>query len=106
VNKLKARTLGAPALLSTDYHLNIMMTDSNLNNLCEPTALFELSVSSGNNNNISVAPAAETETEADGTATLKGDVEKIALEFSHDELYKFFNQLEKIQSQMDQLSNK
>jgi hypothetical protein len=80
------------------------MADSNLNNLCEPTALFELSVSS-DNNNISVPPSMPNSTESASTH-LQGGVEKIALEFSHDELYSFFNQLEKIQSQIDQLSTK
>ena len=50
VGKLKAKTLGAPALVSTDYHLNILTSDSNLSNLCHPTALLELTVSNNNNN--------------------------------------------------------
>ena len=64
------------------------MSDSNLNNMCHPTALFELSIS------------------GDTSKENATNVDKLCLEFSHDELYVFFNQLEKIQSQIDQLSAK
>ena len=56
--------------------------------MCHPTALFELSIS------------------GDTSKENATNVDKLCLEFSHDELYVFFNQLEKIQSQIDQLSAK
>lgn len=41
MSKLKQRTLGASSLTGTDYHLNVIVGESNLSTLQEPTALFE-----------------------------------------------------------------
>lgn len=45
INKLKQRTLGAAALVGTDYHLNITVAESTLSKLQEPTALFDFTIS-------------------------------------------------------------
>jgi hypothetical protein len=45
VNKLKQRTLGAAAMVGTDYHLNITVAENTLSKLQEPTALFDFTIS-------------------------------------------------------------
>ena len=75
--KLKQKTLGGPTLVETDYHLNLVMGESTLTRLQEPTALFEFCID---------------------------DDKKVGVEFSHDELSKFFGDLERIQHQLDALS--
>ena len=90
VGKLKARPLGAPTLLDVDYHLNLMMGESSLTRLQEPTALFELTISNPNS------------ASKDGGAKVAS--EKLAIEFSHPELFSLFTQLERVQAQLDGLS--
>lgn len=45
INKLKQRSLGAAAMVGTDYHLNITVAENTLSKLQEPTALFDFTVS-------------------------------------------------------------
>jgi len=92
VSKLKARALGGPSVLETDYHLNLIMGESSLSRLQEPTALFEFTIGTSGR-------AEESQTEM-----LMGDIKKIGVEFSHSELFSFFTQLERIQGQLDNLS--
>ena len=42
ISRLKQRDIGAASLVGTDYHLNVMVGESNLTRLQDPTALFEL----------------------------------------------------------------
>lgn len=44
VSKLKQRTMGYSTLQGTDYHLNLIVSESNLTKLQEPTALFEFTL--------------------------------------------------------------
>lgn len=97
VTKLKARSLGAPQLINTDYHLNLNVSANSLQRLQEPTALFELSVSDpSRSSGTANAPTGASETEA--------AVNKMGLEFSHSDLFSFFNDLERVQQQLDKLS--
>jgi hypothetical protein len=41
ISKLKQRNIGAAALTGTDYHLHVMVGESSLTRLQEPTAIFE-----------------------------------------------------------------
>ncbi|XP_071105163.1 COMM domain-containing protein 10-like [Haliotis cracherodii] len=82
VQKLRERTLVPKQLEAVNWRLNLQMAQSNKTKLKSPNALFELQVS-------------EESTE---------EKEKIRIEFSHDELYKFYSQLEVIQRQVDGLS--
>jgi hypothetical protein len=41
ISKLKSRNIGTNTLVGTDYHLNLMVGESNLTRLQDPTALFE-----------------------------------------------------------------
>ena len=75
--KLKQKTLGGPTLVETDYHLNLVMGESTLTRLQEPTALFEFCIDTD---------------------------KKVGVEFSHNELFSFFGDLERIQHQLDSLS--
>ena len=87
VAKLKTRPLGSAALVDTDYHLNLNMSSNSLQRLQDPTALFELSISD------SRAPTDDT-----------GITNKLGLEFGHEQLYSFFNDLERVQAQLDKLT--
>ena len=95
VNKLKGRSLGGPQLVNTDYHLNLNVSANSLQRLQEPTALFELSISD---------PARVSTGSPAGTVEAEVPVNKLGLEFSHAELFAFFNDLERVQQQLDKLS--
>ncbi|XP_046574221.1 COMM domain-containing protein 10-like [Haliotis rubra] len=82
VQKLRERTLVPKQLEAVNWRLNLQMAQSNKTKLKSPNALFELKVG-------------DEATE---------EKEKIRIEFSHDELYKFYSQLEVIQKQLDGLS--
>jgi len=58
------------------------MAQSNMTKMKLPNVMFDLNLSSGS----------------------QGNTEQVHLEFTHDELYAFYNQLETIQSQLDSLS--
>lgn len=76
-------------LQSNTYHLNMVMAQSGLTRLQEPTAFFELTLS----NHEKKQQAGDAPAE-----------DKLCLEFSHSELYGFFSQLDRIQKQLDSLS--
>lgn len=95
VEKLKNRTLGAPTLVDTDYHLNLTLGVHDLSRTQEPTAIFELSVTDPSKGNSLTSAHKDIE----------GGVEKVSLEFGHEELYGFFNQLEAVQRQLDNLGS-
>ena len=97
ISRLKARTLGGPTLVDTDYPLNIIMGESSLTRLQESTALFEFTVAGVGDAGADSSSAGESR---DGVSGSK----KIGVEFSHPELYSFFSQLERIQAQLDNLS--
>ena len=63
------------------------LSANSLQRLQEPTAIFELSVSNPNKTKNGVA-----------------ETQKLGLEFGHDDLYGFFNQLERVQEQLDKLT--
>ncbi|XP_031564733.1 COMM domain-containing protein 10-like isoform X2 [Actinia tenebrosa] len=66
-------------LEAMNWRLNLQMAQASKAKLKLPNALFEFHLSSGE------------------------EKEKIHIEFSHEELYAFYNQLETIQSQLDSL---
>jgi hypothetical protein len=94
VEKLKNRNLGAATLVDTDYHLNLTLGINDLTRLQEPSAIFEFSVT-----NPDMEPT-QYESEKD----VNRNIEKISAEFDHGELYAFFENLEKIQAQLDALA--
>jgi len=94
VAKLKARSLGAAQLVDTDYHLNLNVSANTLQRLQEPTAIFELSITDPSQ------PASE----ASGSAEAEAAATKLGLEFGHADLFAFFNELERVQLQLDKLS--
>lgn len=85
ISKLKATTLGGTTLLDSSYHMNMIVSSSTLNKQSEPTAIIELNLG-------------EPATVGKGTVE-----ERINLEFNHSELYGLFDQLERIQKQLDNL---
>jgi len=79
---LKQRSLAPKQLEAVNWRLNLQMAQSNMTKMKLPNAMFELSLASGS----------------------QGVKEQVHLEFTHEELYAFYNQLETIQSQLDSLS--
>ncbi|CAB4028584.1 Hypothetical predicted protein [Paramuricea clavata] len=77
--ELKQRSLTPMQLDSVKWKLNLQMAESSKSNLKTPSAVVELG--------------------------LKGskESENVCLEFTHEELYSFYDQLEKIKSQLDAL---
>ena len=91
VNRLKDQTMSGPlSLVDSQYRLHLMMGESNLTRLKDPSALFEFSLAQ---------PAVD---QAPAAATAGGD--NVVVEFSHAELYDLFLKLEKVQEQLDGLS--
>ncbi|OWF53988.1 COMM domain-containing protein 10-like [Mizuhopecten yessoensis] len=82
VQRLRQRTLNPKQLEDINWRLSLQMAQATQVKMKMPNAMFELAVKNEN-----------TDTR-----------EKIRMEFTHDELYKFYNQLETIQKQLDSLS--
>ncbi|RUS74080.1 hypothetical protein EGW08_018158 [Elysia chlorotica] len=82
VQKLKERTVHPNQLEEVKWRLNLQMAQASQSKVKRPNALFQLGVRN------------------DST----GKKENIRLEFTHEELYEFYNQLETIQKQLDSLS--
>ncbi|GFS02930.1 COMM domain-containing protein 10-like [Elysia marginata] len=82
VQKLKERTVHPNQLEEVKWRLNLQMAQASQSKVKRPNALFQLGVRS------------------DST----GKKDNIRLEFTHEELYDFYNQLETIQKQLDSLS--
>jgi hypothetical protein len=105
IANLKAvQTMGCPSsssLVHTDYHLNMILGQSALSKQQEPTALFEFTVKAGAGDS---AAAAGAQAAAPGGAMASAAPEKLCVEFSHEELFHFFGQLERMQQQLDALS--
>lgn len=100
INKLKSRTLGSKTLLETRYHMNLIMADSILSKQHEPTAIFEFTLSNPENTTTTTSsPSSSSSTDHNSNK-----IEKLCTEFSHQDLYNLFNDLERIQVQLDNLS--
>ncbi|XP_065944582.1 COMM domain-containing protein 10 [Magallana gigas] len=81
VTKLRQRTITPKRLEEINWRLNLQMAQSNKSKMKLPNAMFELKIN-------------DEDSEAK---------EKIRFEMTHDELYSFYNQLETIQKQLDNL---
>ena len=122
VARLKARTLGGPALVGTDYQLNLVVGGSALTRLQKPSALVELSIAhppqdgqgggaSGSSSSSSSGSSSSSSSSSGSSSSGSGDgglgpgvgVERLLVEFTHAELYSFFGDLERIQAQLDAL---
>jgi hypothetical protein len=112
--------LGFPSsssLQSSDYHLNLVMAQSGLSKLQEPTAIFEFAFAGGGAENRSNATnnssshvtgssaCSSGRTESIPTPSAAAGSNKLCVEFSHPELFAFFTQLERMQQQLDGLGS-
>ncbi|CAL1298418.1 unnamed protein product [Larinioides sclopetarius] len=79
IEKLKKKTIAPKQLNDVNWELRLQTAQSSMSKLKNPVGLVELNLESGEKN------------------------EKLQMEFSHKELYTFYNQLEVIQSQLDAL---
>ena len=102
VAKLKSSGIGYTTLVDTNFHLNITMGQSTSSKLQEPKALFELTLNNGDKKRISNAESGSGSDNND--KGIGAENEKMCIEFNHEELYSFFDQLEQVQSQLDSLS--
>lgn len=85
VGKLKEQTLGFPSVVSINHHMDMILGQKDLSKQQDPTALFEFEIASQN-----------------GITT---DNDKFGVEFSHPELFSFFQQLDRVQKQLDGLGS-
>ena len=91
----------------------MVLGQSALSKQQEPTALFEFTINPGESNtsNNTTATTSATAAAAVGTVGTGGGVmkaaseEKLLVEFSHEELFVFFTQLERMQKQLDALGS-
>ncbi|XP_064390371.1 COMM domain-containing protein 10-like [Halichondria panicea] len=79
VEKLRTGTFYPKQLEDVKWRLNLQMAQSTRSKMKQPNALFEFSVREGE------------------------EVDKLKVEFSHDELFDFYQKLEAIQQQLDGL---
>ena len=77
---------GPTSLVNSQWRLHLMMGEGRLSQTKDPSAIFEFGLARPD------APAEQQQEE------------KVVAEFSHDELYSFFLDLEKMQEQIDALS--
>eukprot|EP01098_Paradermamoeba_levis_P008243 TRINITY_DN341_c0_g1_i1.p1 TRINITY_DN341_c0_g1~~TRINITY_DN341_c0_g1_i1.p1 ORF type:complete len:202 (-),score=56.94 TRINITY_DN341_c0_g1_i1:191-796(-) len=82
VEKLRERTVVPEVLTSIDWRLHLQMAKRGEERLRSPSALFHFTLSDSDTNQ---------------------EKEKVAIEFSHTQLFDFFSQLEIIQHQLDSL---
>ena len=77
---------GPTSLVNSQWRLHLMMGEGRLSQMKDPSAIFEFALARPD------VPAEQQQEE------------KVVAEFSHDELYSFFLDLEKMQEQIDALS--
>ncbi|PRD23914.1 UNVERIFIED_CONTAM: COMM domain-containing protein 10 [Trichonephila clavipes] len=79
IDKLKRKTIASKQLSDVNWELRLQTAQSSVSKLKNPVGLIELTLDSNEK------------------------VEKLQMEFSHKEMYSFYNQLETVQSQLDAL---
>jgi len=84
LKKLRSKTITPLELNSVGWRMDLQISQSTLNRLKLPVAIMDLNLKSS-------------------SASSKIANESLTLEFTHDELYDFFNKLELIQEQLDNL---
>lgn len=120
VSKLREKaTLGGPSMLSDiDYHLQLTTSSSSISKthttktildfttVSTPSDLPALAYSSASNNVLlNDNDVSNTNNKESGNAgSMQKATSTLSLEFSHNELYDFFCQLETIQTQLDRLT--
>ncbi|KYO48836.1 COMM domain-containing protein 10 isoform X3 [Alligator mississippiensis] len=82
IEKFRQRILASQKLETIGWQLNLQMAQSAQAKLKSPQAVLELGVSNEDSKNL----------------------KKVFVEFSHQELYEFYNKLETIQAQLDSLT--
>lgn len=82
IEKFRQRILGPLKLETVGWQLNLQMAHSAQAKLQSPQAVLQLGVSKEDSKNL----------------------EKVLVEFSHKELFDFYNKLETIQAQLDSLT--
>eukprot|EP00051_Salpingoeca_urceolata_P028378 m.486529 g.486529 ORF g.486529 m.486529 type:complete len:202 (-) comp24473_c0_seq1:38-643(-) len=82
VGKLRDRSFFHTRLANVNWGLHVQVADSSRTKLAQPTAAFEFGLAKG----------------------AEGPPQNVHVEFTHQELFEFYNQLETVQAQLDQLS--
>lgn len=82
-NRLVKFFLSLLQLIEVNWSQGVTLAHAHKANLKEPLALFEFAVHD---------------------ASKEGQTERVAVEFSHDELFSFFQSLEQVQGALDGLS--
>ncbi|KAG1676502.1 COMM domain-containing protein 10 [Nymphon striatum] len=85
VEKLKRKTLHKEELISIKWQLNLNMGDSSQMKLKDPSAILEFGLKS------------------DASPNSDESTKRVNVEFGHESLYSFYNQLEVIQAHLDSL---
>ena len=108
VAKLRARSMGAPMVLNAaKWELHLQLGQSGLSRAKDARAMFELDLRDASNVEVGVSDDV-----ARGSALIPytwraqdtSKADNFMLEFSHDQLYDFFQKIERVQQQLDSLS--
>lgn len=105
IARLKStQTMGQPSsssLLHSDYHLNMILSQSALSKQQEPTAIFEFTLRAPDNT--PPQPTVNSAAAESNGVISSASADKLCMEFNHAELFSFFTQLERMQQQLDAL---
>ena len=108
VAKLRTRSMGAPMVLNAaKWELHLQLGQSGLSRAKDARAMFELDLRDASNVEVGVSDDV-----ARGSALIPytwraqdtSKADNFMLEFSHDQLYDFFQKIERVQQQLDSLS--
>ncbi|XP_074022329.1 COMM domain-containing protein 10 isoform X1 [Numenius arquata] len=108
IEKFRQRVLTPQKLETIGWQLNLQMAESMQAKLKSPRAVLELGVS--NEDSKSTANTRErgkykgTSLGSRVLQETKANMKKVFVEFSHQELFEFYNKLETIQAQLDSLT--
>ncbi|XP_056393380.1 COMM domain-containing protein 10 isoform X2 [Hyla sarda] len=105
VEKFRQRTLTPKKLETTAWQLNLQMAQSTQAKMKSPQAVLELGVSTEDTKVKSPNLSEQIGTMGSHSPNTEGqNLEKIFVEFNHQELLEFYNKLETIQAQLDSLT--
>jgi len=102
--KMRHKSIGYSSLQSSSYRVHMIMGQSGLVRVQEPTAIFELKLDSAQSKagNSRLGESFGKTSSSSFSPNTIGDT-TVSMEFNHEELSAFFEQLERVQSQIDAL---
>lgn len=108
VSSLRERTLGAPAVVTdVDWRLQLTMAHQELSKTKVLSAVLDLTLAPAGTAAAASTSSSSSSSSAEGAAAagVEGEVtERLLMELSKDELLRLYNDLERVQTQLDGLT--